>query len=168
MGAINSNLVIRSKTKREMLGFLVLITGCVLQRQWAKAQPWHSSGGMFICRSLRGHAACRNCDTFPCHPALPLTRSHTGAPFARKYTKISSKHICNMCATSGYGDHSKILRVVTYQLCQVAVMGRMLVGSDLRDSPRWITCSFAICVHPGILHPAVRYHYRQYTGSRSL
>lgn len=38
MGAINSNLVIRSETKGEMLEFLVLITGCVLQRQWAKAQ----------------------------------------------------------------------------------------------------------------------------------
>lgn len=38
MGAINSNLVIQSETKEEMLEFLVLITGCVLQRQWAKAQ----------------------------------------------------------------------------------------------------------------------------------
>lgn len=38
MGAINSNLVIRSETKEEMLEFLVLITACVLQRQWAKAQ----------------------------------------------------------------------------------------------------------------------------------
>lgn len=38
MGAINSNLVIRSETKGEMLKSLVLITGCVLQRQWARAQ----------------------------------------------------------------------------------------------------------------------------------
>lgn len=38
MVVINSNLVIRSETKGEMLEFLVLITGCVLQRQWARAQ----------------------------------------------------------------------------------------------------------------------------------
>lgn len=119
MGAINSNLVIRSETKGEMLEFLVLITGYVSQRQWAKAQHWHNSGGMFICCSFRGRVACRNCDTFLCHPALPLTRSHTGAPFPRKYTMSPPKHIRKMCATSGYRDHLRLSEVLTYQVCQV-------------------------------------------------
>lgn len=93
MGVINNNLVIWSETKREKLEFLVLITACVLQRQWAKAQHWHSTGGMFICFSFGGRVASRNCDTFLCHPVLPLTRSHTGAPLVRKYTVNPRKRI---------------------------------------------------------------------------
>lgn len=179
MGAINSNLVIRSKTKGEMLEFLVLITACVLQRQWAKAQLWHSSGGMFICCSFRGRVACRNCDTFLCHPALPLTRSHTGALFARTYATISPKHIRKMCATSGYCEPSVCQVQQSETLWDYYLTGmssdcgvQVLVGPDLCDSPSklfaYLPVAAVVCMHSGMLHPAVRYHYRQYMSSRSL